>query len=912
LESASVTLVAMTIETVGRQAELASLHSFLDRVAEGPLALVLEGEAGIGKSTLWLEVVGVARARGFRVLMSRPAEAERRLTHASLGDLFESVLESVLPALPAPRRHALEVALLVEEASPDFDPRTLGVAVRSGLEVLAADGPVVLAIDDDQWLDPSSASALAFALRRLDASAILLLLTRRLGERAETSDLERALPTDRVERLHVGPLSLGAIHHLLQAHLALTLTRPTLLRVHETSGGNPFYALELARTVGADVDPAQPLRVPKSLDELVRARLDKLPPATRESLLLAAAVARPSSELLASLQVTERVLGPALAARVIERTDETIRFTHPLLASVIYQGVSADERQRAHRRIALVVADPFDRARHVALSTASPDTKIAGVLEDAAALASSRGTPIAAAELAEHALRLTPPGSHSDRHRRALAAARVQRSAGEWTRARRILADLLAERREGSWRAEALVLLAELESVGRSASLLEKALREAPGPALRSEIHCRLAWATRFKPSSDHARAALELAEQLDDDVLRRRARTVQAILGWFAGEAAAPEELPAQARDLPSAVGGEQLVREATLAFVNTLASFPKREEARALLEREYQEWRERDEPRSSRALWGLAWVEFWGGRWALGAEYAAQARDISVQYGLEVPQDHLPMAVIAVHRGQLEPAREHSERALRLSQEQFGLRPPQHMAVLGLVERWSGNLSVAMEWLGEADRQAAAFGWGEPSVRWWSGDQIELLLELGRIQDAIRVLDVWEADAARVAREWVLAHVTRCRGLVASAQGEVDRAGFLLGRAVTQHNEVGDPFGTARALLGLGILRRRERKKRGSRDAIESALDGFDQLGAATWVVKARSELGRIGGRTREEGLTPAERRVAALVVEGRTNREVAAALFVTERTVASHLSHVYAKLGVRSRTELARQLR
>jgi DNA-binding CsgD family transcriptional regulator len=232
--------------------------------------------------------------------------------------------------------------------------------------------------------------------------------------------------------------------------------------------------------------------------------------------------------------------------------------------------------------------------------------------------------------------------------------------------------------------------------------------------------------------------------------------------------------------------------------------------------------------------------------------------------------------------------------------------------MAVLGLVARWSGDLSGAMEWLGEADRQAAAFGWGEPSVRWWSGDQIELLLELGRIQDAIRVLDVWEADAARVARAWVLAHVTRCRGLVAAAQGEVDRAGFLLGRAVAQHSEVGDPFGRARALLALGILRRRERKKRGSREAIDAALDGFDQLGAATWIVKARSELGSIGGRTREEGLTPAERRVAALVVEGRTNREVAAALFVTERTVASHLSHVYAKLGVRSRTELARQLR
>jgi DNA-binding CsgD family transcriptional regulator len=901
----------MAVEIVGREVELASVRAFLDRHRDGPVALTLEGEAGIGKSTLWLAGIAAARERGFPVLISRPAEAERGLAHAGLGDLFENVLDRILPVLPAPRRHALEVALLVEEDAHGFDPRTLGVAVRSALEVLAAEGPVVLAIDDVQWLDPSSTSALAFALRRLEEKPVLLLLARRLAERAETLELEQTVPAERVERLHIGPLSLGATHQLLRAHHALTLPRPTLLRVHVASGGNPFYALELARALGADVDPTQPLPVPETLEELVRARLDELPSATRESLLLAVAAGRQSAELLARLNVGGHDLDPAVAARVIERADETIRFTHPLLASVVYQSASSDERRRAHRRLAPVVVDPRDRARHLALSTESPDAKIAIALDDAADLASTRGAPIVAAELAEHALRLTPPDAHSDRHRRALAAARAELNAGEWTRARTIVVDLIAEKRDGSGRAEALVLLAELESVGRSAPLLEEALNEARSPALQSEIHCRLAWATRFKPSSDHARAALVLAEELDDDVLRTRARAVQAVLGWFAGEREAPDDLPVLVQALPSAVGGEQLVREATLAVVNTLAPQPQRDAARALLESEYRKWRERDEPRSSRALWGLAWVEFWGGSWALGAENAARARDIAVQYGLEVPQDHLPSAVIALHRGQLDLAREHSERALELSQEQFGLRPPQHMAVLGLVARWRGDLSRAMEWLDEAERQAAAFRWGEPSVRWWSGDQIELLLELGRVEDAIRVLDVWDADALRVARPWVSAHVTRCRGLVAAARGEVDRAGSLLDRAVEQHKEVGDPFGAARALLGLGVVRRRERKKRGARDAIQRALDDFVELGAATWVAKARSELGGIGGRTREEGLTSAERRVADLVAEGRTNREVASALFLTERTVASHLTHVYAKLGVRSRTELARRL-
>ena len=392
--------------------------------------------------------------------------------------------------------------------------------------------------------------------------------------------------------------------------------------------------------------------------------------------------------------------------------------------------------------------------------------------------------------------------------------------------------------------------------------------------------------------------------------MLRARAHIVQAILGWIVGDAEAPQ-LAARADDFAIALGGERLVQEATLAVVNTLASSFRRDEARALLEHEEREWRERDEPRSARALWGLAWVEFWAGRWELAAAHAARAHDISIQYGLEVPQDHLPIALIAVHRGQLELAREHSERALELAEEQFALHPPQHMAILGLVALWSGDASRAAVWLGKADQQAAALGWGEPSIRWWSADYAEVLLELGRIDDAVRVLDVWEADAARLGREWVLAHVLRCRGLVAAARGDVEQALALLEQAVAQHEAVADPFGRARALLALGVVRRRGRQKRAAREAIEAALEGLESVGASGWVAKARGELGRIAGRRRQEGLTAAERRVATLVAEGRTNREVAAALFLGERTVASHLTHIYAKLGVRSRTELARRL-
>jgi DNA-binding CsgD family transcriptional regulator len=904
----------MASELVAREEELASLFAFVDEEREGPAALVVEGEAGIGKSSLWLAGVEHARALGFRVLSARPAEAERGLAHAGLGDLFEDALEDVLPALPPPRRRALEVALLLEEADADaFDARALGIATRSALQLLAEAGPLLVAIDDLQWLDASSARALEFALRRLPASNVLLLLAERTGS-AGGRGIEQALSQARVRRLPVGPLSVGALHRLLLVRLGTPFARQTLLQLHHRSGGNPFFALELARVLDPEVGTAQPLPVPETLEDLVRARISGLPDSTRRALGLASALGTTSEAVLNQAGVAADALEPAFAAQVIEREKGTIRFTHPLLASVLYRDLG-DDRERVHGQLADIVEDPLLRARHLALSKEEPDAGVAHFLDDTARLAADRGASEVAAELSEQALRLTPAGDSEAQHRRALAAARAQHAAGEWTRARTIATELLAETDTGPLRAEGLVLLAELETVDRAVALLEEALVVAAArPALQSEIHCRLAWATRFRngyvQALEHARAALALAEGVDDDALRRRAHVVQALLGWIVGDADAPQ-LPARASDFAATLGGERLVQEATLAVVNNFAQASKREEARALLEGDYREWKDRDEPRSARALWGLAWVEFWAGRWPLAAEHAARAYDISIQYGLEVPQDHLPIALVAVHRGQYELAREHSERALRLAEEQFGLHPPQHTAILGLVARANGDEQSAATLLAEADRQAAELGWGEPSIRWWTADHVELLLELGRIDDAARVLDGWETDATRLGREWVLAHVTRCRGLVTGTEN-TEEALALLERAVAEHEQVGDPFGRARALLALGVVRRRDKQKRPAREAIESALEGFEAIGAAGWAEKARAELGRVGGRRPSDGeLTPTELRLATLVAEGRSNKEIAAALFVTPKTVGTTLSRLYAKVGVHSRTELIRRL-
>jgi DNA-binding CsgD family transcriptional regulator len=386
------------------------------------------------------------------------------------------------------------------------------------------------------------------------------------------------------------------------------------------------------------------------------------------------------------------------------------------------------------------------------------------------------------------------------------------------------------------------------------------------------------------------------------------RALAVQADLGSALGDEQAQEQA---ARALELAGEWDQPGLEHIVASVALIAAGDDAHAVRRLLEVEYERWRDRDEPRSADALWALSLAELDAGSWELAAEHANRARDIAFQYGIEIPQHHLPTAWIAVHRGQLDLARETSMRALDLAETHLGLHPPYHLAVIGLAALWRGDAATGAEWLGRASSRALKLGWFEPAHRPWTDEYVEALLELGRIDEGVDVLDVWEADATRLGRQRVLTDVLRCRGLIAAARGDIDESMALLDEAVARHGELGDPYGRARALLSLGVVRRRARQKRPARDALAQALEAFERLGARTWIERARSELGSIGGRTREEGLTPAEQRVAALVAAGRTNREVAAALFLGERTVASHLTHIYAKLGIRSRTELARAL-
>jgi DNA-binding CsgD family transcriptional regulator len=895
---------------IGRDEELAVVEAFLDRPTDGLRALVLEGEAGIGKSTLWLAAVAAARGRSFHVLTSRPAEAERSLSYVVLGDLFGEVEADALATLPAPRRYAFEAALLRTEPDLPVDPRALGVAMATLLPQLGNDRPLVIAIDDEQWADPSSAAALDFALRRALERPILLLLSRRVGGRS-ISGLEVAIAPANAERLRIGPLSVGAIQLLVRHRLGIAFPRPMLLRFHELSGGNPFHALELARAQSLDRsrDTTVPLAVPTNLSHLVGERLRALDGPTRHALLLIAAYGRMPVWLIRGLGVASDALDAAFARNIIETTEDVLAFTHPLLASAVYEEAAGDERRAAHRLLAKALVDPVQRAAHLALGAEGPDDELAAALESASTVAHQRGIPIAVAELAAHALRLTPRDSVDDRHRRVIASARAHFEAGDGARAREIAADLRARAAAGQQRAEALVLSAELEQKGTALDFLGQALAEAADvPALRAVIHAGLAEAGRGRNelawAERHAQASLRLAEHLEDDALRARALATLAPLRFDRGDPQALQ-LAERAYTLAAQLGDQREMKWAGWSVGHMLTWSVLTARAREWLETQLTLWGDRDEEHRWSILEYLAMVELWSGHWDLASHYAEQAQQISVQYG---PEEHFALMFITLYRGQLALATKHARNMLsRLRGELI----PAYPAAIGICEMWNGHPAAALSYFLEAENVSDARGLDEANNRWWRSEYVEALLQAGRIDDAQLLLDDWEAAPTSISRDRVLAQLTRCRGLIVAARGDLAASAQLLEEAASLHDAANDRFGQARSFLSLGIVRRRARQKRTAHVALAAALAGFETLGAMSWVEATRAERGRIGGRERMQGLSPSEFKVAELVAGGLTNREVAAALFLGETTVASHLKAIYAKLGVRSRTELALQL-
>jgi ATP/maltotriose-dependent transcriptional regulator MalT len=904
---------------VGRDAELGSIEAFLDEVEQGPAALVLAGEAGIGKTILWEAGVEEARGRFGCVLSHRSVEAEATLAFAGLSDLLEPVLEKVAPELSPLRREALEVALLLAGPGKEPpDPRAIGLAFLDVLRLLAERGPVLVALDDLQWLDSSSALVIPLALRRLREERVGLLATlRREPELGAPFDLDRSFPEERLLRLSLAPLSLGALHRLLRERLGLELTRPQLARLLETSGGNPFFALELGRELlRTDAGPTglRALRVPESLRELLGDRLARLPAETADVLLEVAALARPSVDLVATAHGdSERVLAAldaAVRAGVVELDDSRVRFAHPLLASICYEQAPVWKRRTVHRALASAVSDTEERARHLALAAEGPDTGVASELDIAAQQAAARGATAAAAELSELAADLTPGDPALARLRR-LHAADFHRLAGSTERAAAMLEHLLDEVPSGLERADILFALAATRRLAAPTMvrLCDEALAEVSGDDTRAaRLLAYRSWAHMFEgdvhTALADARAALERAERVGDPTL-----IAVAIARVAQAEAYTAERTPGLIEHGVEIEEGQQLSLEyyesPRVALTRFLMGVGELDRARAILEKlEGNAAARGDDGTRRQVLWRLSQLEWLAGRWEQALEHAAVAYELDQQ--AQEGQAHQVgrvRALIETDVGLVEQARASAEEGLAGAQAMeadFFAIPT--LGVRGRLELALGNAEAAGQYLRELPARLLSRGFAEPTAPVWA-DAIETLIALGEIEQAGSYLEQYDTNSRRLESPWAIAAAARCRGLLRAADGDLTGGVDALELALVVLDELPYPLERGRTLLCLGVVRRQAGQRKAAREALGRAVAIFEQLGARLWAEKARGELRRISGRrAASEKLTETELRVASLAGEGRSNREIAAELYMGVSTVEMHLSRVYRKLGVR----------
>ena len=909
------------------------MEQVLDGVESGPSGVALEGPPGVGKTTIWREAVEAARRREFAVISTAPAEPDTSLAFSGLGDLVADLAGEVDGDLPGPQRRALAGALLLEDQiDAPVEPQALSRAILTLLQRAAARGPLVIAIDDEQWLDPASAGALAFALCRLREERIGVLLARRSPSSGELwPALSHGFAGEGLESMAVEPLSFEASDQLVTERLGRSLSRTLMRRVYDVSGGNPLFALAIARELrvglASGVDERD-LPVPASLTDALAKRLQRVDDRTGDVMLAVAATSAPTVALLQVVipGFSLRDLDVAVQAGLLEIVGDRVRFSHPLLASTHYTTAAPSRRREVHRLLADAVDDEVERAYHLARGAESSDRVLALTIEHAAGSARRRGAPLSAAALLEDAARLTPFDAIEARRSRMLMAAEQHNIAGDIRRSRELLEGLVPELERGPMRARALAALAEarMDDLEFGLRLLKEALEDAGDhPRVRSKIESSLAAQLGNRGSYaagwPHVRAAVEYAELAGDPVWLAIMRTEQA------GHEEQMSGLGVDRHLLEDCMAVEDLMEiegpfdTPSFALGRGLFHYDDFDAARPWLERALQ-W---DEDHGAEAGVGIIRFHLMGLEWWAGNREAAEShRLIADRILRDQGIDNLDAwlawakALFALDRGELVAGRAHATEAVGIS-NRIGdvLIAAMGEPLLASAELWLGEPAAAHDRLHRVrpPRLENGLGFlGSMTLPLWSID-IEALIALGRLDEAEPVLNDLLARAQRSGNPNAVAVAERCRGLLLAARGEVAAGIDAIESALVAHEQRRLEPEVGRTLLELGTLQRRAKHKSAAKQSLEQALAIFEPLGAAMWVERARDELGRIGLRRAvvSDGLTPAQERVAELVATGMSNREIASTLYMSLRSVESHLTKVYRELGVRSRAQLAASL-
>lgn len=912
----------MATHVVSREAESRAVGEFLASVPSGPSALVVEGEAGIGKTTVWLAALERAQEAGLRVLSTRAAQTESVLAYSSMAALLGGLGDDAFADLPPPQRLAIDHALLRAGADgPVTDQRAVGAALVSVVERLAEQSAVLVAIDDLQWLDHPSRLILSSAMRRFGGPVGVLVTVRDGAEYADAASWLELRRPDRLRRVRVRPLSLGATHTVLSDRLGRSFPRPRMRRIHEFSGGNPFYALEMGRAI-ADDTWADGTELPSSLTELVRARLGSLSADGRKALLAAACLATPTLELIARATNADAehivtILDEAENKGIVQIDGQRVSFTHPLLTRGVYTDVSPAGRRRMHRRLAEIVDEPELKARHLALAAASGDEATLSSLDAAAELAHVRGAPIAAAELIELAM-----GLGGDTPERRIRAAGHHFEAGDPRRAKALLEKTIDRLAPGSLRSEAMLLLAVVrlydDSFLEAADLLERALQESEeNSASRVRMLVMLAYALfnggRPEPAVQRADDAVASALRLDRRELVSEALGMRATLRFVLGEGLdqADMQRAVEVNDYPLSVPLAARPGMQSALLLAWTGQLDAAAEAMAAIQKRCIERGEESE---------LIFVGFhrvllqvWRGDLAEAELLAEDTMERALQLGGDLPLfiALTVRAMIGAYAGSVDQVRRDTAEAMAASQRCDSHRLAEWpVTSLGFLEVSLGNYEAALHTLApllsNLDKMPQST---EIIAASFVPDAAEAMIALDRLDDAERIIDVLENNGRRLDRAWMLAGGARCRCMLLAARGDIEGASASAERALREHQRLPMPFELARTQLVVGQLQRRQHQREAAGRTLREALATFEDLGTPLWAERVRAELNRASGtRTRAE-LTPSEQRVAELAATGITNREMAAALFISPKTVEANLSRIYRKLNIRSRAELGR---
>nr|WP_237331323.1 helix-turn-helix transcriptional regulator [Streptomyces mexicanus] len=892
---------------VGRETETADIVRRVATDRSHSEVLIVTGEPGVGKSVLLRLAADRVRREGGRVLRAVGSESEAHLAFAGLHQMLRPVLGE-LDGLPPRQRSALRAVLGLDECTDAPDAMLVGLAVLTLVSDLAEPAPLLVVVDDAQWIDRASLDVLSFVARRMDSEPVTLLVGVRAGA---------ALPgfDKGYERLEIGPLSGEAANRLLDQQPTPPTGR-TRGRIVQEAAGNPLALIELARA-GAARQPdgssvEGPLPVTDRLERIFAEHAESLPEATRRSLmLLAAAGAADVPTASRGLpEADDKAWVPAQRAGLVRQDGPRIAFRHPLIRSALYHAASFEERREAHLALAeLLSEEPDRRAWHLAAATTRPDEDVSAVLQQTADRARIRGGYAAAAAALQRAAELSPHSA--DRARLLTEAAVMAVFTGQLGWVQQLAAEVRGCSDDPALISRASLATGQLMSLRRhhaaAFALLTRIADEAAAAHSPRVLDALAAAAVvRYYSGEESQLHRIEglLCAMPDSTVGSALGAWVLAVSDPNGAGALLAPALPGLIAEAKDDAGS--LTALAIVAWILDQTALAAR-----TFDEAFDRWQARGALPDGLGC-AVGWTYLEQSRWIEARSVAAEIAAMASAAGLDHAEAcaHVLDATVLALLGEPADARQGAEQALIL------VDPLESRSVAVFARRALGLAAVAE---GDYDTAYAQFR----SAFTDDGDPVHyhvsytVLAELaaaavrrGRQQDAAELL---QRSARRLGTRMsprIRALVNRGRALLADS----DHAERYFQEALTGDTGEQWPFERAQTLLDYGEWLRRQRRITEARPLLTMALDTFQRLGARPWIERAKAELRAAGIETASsvvpsafDELSPQQQQIVRLAARGLTNRAIGEKLFLSPRTVGSHLYRVFPKLGITARSQL-----